>query len=99
MKASEQACLDDGGIHYLGDSTNCGCHAAGCLSIGDLNCDGSINSLDIDPFVLTLTSTPPDYPEYYAQLPDCHVLLADCNSDGSINSLDIDPFVALLTGG
>ena len=66
-------------------------------TLGDLNCDGSLNSLDIDPFVLVLTSTPPDYPEYYTQHPDCHINLADCNSDGSVNSLDIDPFVDLLT--
>ena len=67
--------------------------------LGDLNCDGSINSLDIDPFVLVLTSTPPDYVEYYAVYPDCDAMLADINTDGSINSLDIDPFVGLLTGG
>ena len=66
---------------------------------GDLNCDGSINSLDIDPFVLALTSTPPGYPEYYAQYPGCDALLADTDCDGSINSLDIDPFVQCLTGG
>ena len=66
--------------------------------LGDLNCDGSLNSLDIDPFVLALTATPPDYPEYYAAYPDCEVMLADCDNDGSINSLDIDPFVSLLTG-
>lgn len=66
---------------------------------GDLNCDGSINGLDIDPFVLALTSTPPGYAEYYAEQPDCDVFSADCNEDGSINGLDIDPFVALLVGG
>ena len=65
---------------------------------GDTDCDGSINSLDIDPFVLALTSTPPGYPEYYAQYPGCDALLADINCDGSINSLDIDPFVQCLTG-
>ena len=62
---------------------------------GDLNCDGSLNSLDIDPFVLALT----DSDEYGVQHPDCDVNNADCNEDGSINSLDIDPFVDLLTGG
>ena len=67
-------------------------------SNGDLNCDGSINSLDVDPFVLALNGTPPDYPEYYAEYPDCNAMLADCNSDGSINSLDIDPLVDLLAG-
>ena len=66
---------------------------------GDLNCDGSINSLDIDAFVLALTSTPPGYPEYYAAYPSCDAMLADIDCDGSINSLDIDPFVQCLTGG
>jgi hypothetical protein len=49
--------------------------------------------------VLALTSTPPDYPEYYAQHPYCDVMLADTDLNGSINGLDIDPFVDLLTGG
>jgi hypothetical protein len=66
---------------------------------GDLNCDGSINGLDIHPFVLALTGTPPGYPEYYAVHPDCDVWLSDCNHDGSINGLDIHPFVEILTGG
>ena len=69
------------------------------FTYGDLNCDGSLNSLDIDPFVLALTATPPKYLEYYAEHPDCDHTLADCNHDGSINSLDTDPFVDLLTAG
>ena len=68
------------------------------VQVGDLNCDGSLNGLDIDAFVLAVTGTPPDYPEYVAQYPDCDVTLADCNADGSLNGLDIDPFVDLLTG-
>ena len=71
--------------------------AEGAYQTGDLNCDGSINSLDIDPFVLVLTGTPP-YDDYYAAYPDCDHTLADCNTDGSLNSLDVDPFVDLLTG-
>ena len=67
-------------------------------SLADLNCDGSVNSLDIDPFVLVLTSSAP-YTDYYNQYPSCDHALADCNTDGSVNSLDIDPFVDLLTGG
>ena len=62
-------------------------------SLGDLNCDGSVNAFDIDPFVLAVTE--PDL--YAAQYPDCDINNADCNSDGQINSFDIDPFVALLT--
>ena len=65
------------------------------LYSGDLNCDGSLNSLDTDPFVLALTN-PATYDITY---PDCEITLADINDDGSINSLDIDPFVTILTGG
>jgi hypothetical protein len=61
---------------------------------GDLNCDGSVNAFDIDPFVLALTS-----PEgYAASFPDCDRMLADCNGDGAVNAFDIDPFVLLLVG-
>ena len=70
--------------------------SSGGYSIGDLNCDGSINSLDIDPFVLATTSAP-SFDDYYAEYPDCDAMLADCNEDGSVNSLDVDPFVDLLS--
>ena len=58
-----------------------------------------MNGLDVDPFVLALTATPPDYSDYYAQYPDCDVTTADCNGDGSIDGLDIDAFVTFLAGG
>ena len=63
--------------------------------MGDMNCDGVLNSLDIDPFVLAMT----DSSGYGAAYPDCDVMLADINDDGVVNSLDIDPFVAIMTGG
>jgi hypothetical protein len=64
-------------------------------TIGDLNCDGSIDVFDIDPFVLALAT-----PEaYVAAYPDCDYMLADINGDGAVNAFDIDPFVILLTGG
>ena len=59
---------------------------------GDLNCDGSVNSLDIDPFVLALA----DEEGYHSTYPECNYHVADINCDGSVNSLDIDPFVELL---
>jgi hypothetical protein len=69
-----------------------------CPLPGDLNCDGSVNDFDISPFVLALTSTPPGYPEYYAQWPDCDHTNGDVNGDGDVNNFDISPFVALLSG-
>jgi hypothetical protein len=65
---------------------------------GDLNCDGTVNGYDIDPFVLALTSAP-DFEAYQAAFPSCEGLLADVNGDGMVNGYDIDPFVQLLTGG
>lgn len=61
---------------------------------GDVNCDGSINTFDIDAFVLALTN-----PTGYATaFPDCNLLNADCNRDGQVNTFDIDAFVDLITG-
>ena len=62
---------------------------------GDMNCDGLVNSFDIDPFVLAVS----DQAAYEAQYPDCTYENADVNGDGLVNSFDIDPFVNLLTGG
>jgi T5SS/PEP-CTERM-associated repeat protein len=63
--------------------------------VGDVNCDGLVNSFDIDPFVLALTNPA----GYAAAYPHCSHLQADVNNDGAVNSFDIDPFVLLLTGG
>lgn len=63
-------------------------------STGDMNCDGSVNNFDIDPFVLALT----DPAGYAAEFPGCNPLNGDVNHDGALNNFDIDPFVALLTG-
>jgi hypothetical protein len=65
---------------------------------GDLNCDGLLNTFDIDPFVLALTSAP-GFAAYQAVYPDCDGMLADVNCDGYVNTFDIDPFVLCLTGG
>jgi hypothetical protein len=62
---------------------------------GDVNCDGTINGYDIDPFVLALT----DPTGYAISHPSCGILSADANGDGLVNGYDIDPFVVLLTGG
>jgi len=62
--------------------------------IGDLNCDGAINTDDVDPFVLALVNRD----RYAGSYPNCTCLLADCNGDGAVNNFDIDPFVKLLGG-
>jgi sugar lactone lactonase YvrE len=63
------------------------------LQPGDVNGDGSVNSFDIDPFILALTQ-PEALPELYPHVnPLC---VADINLDGAINVFDIDPFIDLL---
>jgi hypothetical protein len=62
---------------------------------GDLNCDGSVNFGDINPFVLRL-SNPAGYQQQFPGCPDAN---GDINGDGSVNFGDINPFVALLSGG
>ncbi len=64
----------------------------GPFSPGDLNGDGSIDALDIEPFLVALFD-PEDYPAAY---PDCDISLADLNGDGDINALDIEGLLAVL---
>lgn len=54
--------------------------------LGDINCDGEVNLLDVNPFIGLLTTDP-----FNAK--------GDLNQDGEINLLDVDPFVKLLSGG
>lgn len=54
--------------------------------VGDMNCDGSIDLLDVQPFVDAITAG-----EFSEK--------ADVNEDGEVNLLDVQPFITLLTGG
>ncbi|TWT39987.1 Lactonase, 7-bladed beta-propeller [Phycisphaerae bacterium RAS1] len=62
---------------------------------GDLNCDGVVDILDINAFILALS----DPAGYAAAYPDCDRNLADTNGDGEIDILDINPFIAIIEGG
>ena len=53
--------------------------------LGDVNCDGLINLLDVDPFVILLSRG--GFSEK-----------ADMNEDGSVNLHDVDLFIAALSG-
>lgn len=59
---------------------------------GDTNCDGSINGLDIQPFIWALN----DPARYGQEHPTCALLTADVNGDGSLNGTDIQPFIDFL---
>ena len=54
--------------------------------LGDVNCDGSIDLLDVGPFIDTILNGEFD-PK------------ADINQDTFVDLLDVGPFVDLLTGG
>ncbi|TWT45536.1 hypothetical protein RAS1_19620 [Phycisphaerae bacterium RAS1] len=62
--------------------------------LGDMNCDGVVDILDINPFTLALS----DPVAYAAAFPGCNINNGDINGDGNVDVLDINPFVALLGG-
>ena len=53
---------------------------------GDVNCDGVVNLLDVQPFINAISD-------------GAYNSKADVNLDGADNLLDVAPFVALLSGG
>lgn len=60
--------------------------------LGDLNCDGDVNELDIEPYFLAL-GDPVTYAQRY---PQCHRSLADVDGDGTVDASDLLPFFRLL---
>jgi aminopeptidase N len=62
---------------------------------GDLNCDGTVDVADINPFVLFLSNLA----NWQATYPSCPPQNGDINADGTYPSFgDINPFVSLLAG-
>lgn len=62
---------------------------------GDMNCDGTLNNFDIDPFVLALL----DPSAYALAYPGCDLSQGDVNDDGALNNFDIDAFVECVLNG
>jgi hypothetical protein len=66
------------------------------LHHGDLNCDGTVNFGDINPFVQYLSN----YAAWQNGHPGCNPANGDVNGDGTYPSFgDINPFVNCLTTG
>lgn len=62
------------------------------VSPGDVNCDGSVNGLDVQAFATAIL----DPGGYAAAYPGCNILNADTNSDSSATAADVASFAALL---
>jgi hypothetical protein len=59
---------------------------------GDMNCDGRIDTLDIEPFILALLSAS----DYALAYPLCEANRADIDSDSLLDGTDVGPFTDLL---
>jgi hypothetical protein len=62
--------------------------------LGDLDCDGWVDSDDIGPFVLAMI----DPAGYAEQFPDCNLSRADGNGDTLVDGRDVQSFVEALIG-
>ena len=54
--------------------------------LGDVNLDGVVNLLDIEPFIQLITNS-----AFQAE--------ADINQDGTVDLLDVEGFVAIISDG
>lgn len=71
---------------FTGDQFACIEYSPTEFLLGDVNCDGSVDLLDVAPFVALITAN-----QFNEK--------ADINGDDSVDLLDVAPFVDLLTGG
>jgi hypothetical protein len=88
--------LTSGDMYFYTDSNPPGppVHFSAPIQPGDLNCDGTVDTFDIDPFVQALIGPV----GYEATYPDCGYFYADVNDDIAADGLDIDSFIAFLIG-
>ncbi len=89
----------DAGDYDVVVNNSCGSttSAAASLSVwalGDMNCDGTVDFGDINPFVLAMEGEG----LYYGQYASCNWYNADMNGDTFVDFGDINPFVARLSG-
>lgn len=61
----------------------------GAVRLGDLNCDGLVDTGDVLPFAQALL----DPAGYQAANPGCSISAADTNEDSAVNGLDVRSFV------
>ena len=62
---------------------------------GDIDDDGSVNNLDITPFIAALAAE--DETAFLSTFPGGNYAAADVDMSGLPNNLDITPFIGLLT--
>ncbi|MBN2561627.1 MAG: hypothetical protein JXQ75_11925 [Phycisphaerae bacterium] len=65
------------------------------LKPGDMNCDGALDGLDVQPFVLAVL----DPTQYGLDFPACRIDNGDINMDTYVDIADADPFVTCLLNG
>ena len=82
----QEAVQDGDPVMGFFDSITVTTEESGGFLLGDVNLDGEVNGLDVDPFVDVLLNGP-----YQRE--------ADMNGDDVVNGLDVDPFVTTVVGG
>jgi len=66
-----------------------------CVSMGDMNCDGTLDGLDIQPFLLAMF----DPAAYEVEYEGCNILNGDFDHSGVVDVPDVEVFVDALIGG
>ena len=89
--ATGEDCIDTGpcGIPFILDTL-----ALATVLKGDVNNDGSVDNLDITPFIAALAAA--DEAAFLVTVPEGSYAAADIDMSGSPNNLDITPFIDLL---
>jgi hypothetical protein len=64
-----------------------------CERLGDMNCDGKVDSADVGPFLLAVV----DPPGYAAAFPACSIANGDINASASTDLADAPLFATILT--
>lgn len=90
---NQDGILDDEDALLLLMDFGCGCDDCGPIIAADMNCDGHVNHLDVDPFAIAISGCK----GYDGCYPNCNWLNGDLTGDLNVSYRDIDPFVYVLS--
>jgi hypothetical protein len=91
-------CVDGTDLGLVNGDIDCRYYCAGQL-LGDSNCNGVVNGLDIDAFAVAVVGGESAWTAIYGGAGCDFLCVNDMNYDGFIDGLDIDAFLSLIGGG
>ena len=95
----KSGCIDEIDLDLVQADLGCECYPCVGQINGDANCDGMVNTIDVDAFTMAVSAGEDVWMATYGGAGCDFLCVNDLNGDGSVNALDVDLFTDIASGG